>query len=76
VAMESTGVYWTPVWNILAEQFDVLLANAQHIKAVPGRKTDQKDSEWIANCCSTDCSEEVSCLHDQHANFGISRGIG
>ena len=49
VAMESTGVDWKPVWNILAEQFKVLLVNAQHIKAVPGRKTDQKDSEWIAD---------------------------
>src|SRR5437016_5297719 len=49
VAMESTGVYWKPVWNILAEQFKVLLVNAQHIKAVPGRKTDQKDSQWIAD---------------------------
>jgi transposase len=49
VALESTGVYWKPVWNLLEGQFDVLLANAQHIKAVPGRKTDQKDSEWIAD---------------------------
>lgn len=50
VAMESTGVYWKPVWNILDGQFEeVLLVNAQHIKAVPGRKTDQKDSEWIAD---------------------------
>lgn len=49
VAMESTGVYWKPVWNILEGQFEVLLVNAQHIKAVPGRKTDQKDSEWIAD---------------------------
>jgi transposase len=48
VAMESTGVYWKPVWNILEGQFELLLVNAQHIKAVPGRKTDQKDSEWIA----------------------------
>jgi transposase len=49
VAMESTGVYWKPVWNILEGRFtEVLLVNAQHIKAVPGRKTDQKDSEWIA----------------------------
>jgi transposase len=49
VAMESTGVYWKPVWNLLEGQFtEVLLVNAQHIKAVPGRKTDQKDSEWIA----------------------------
>jgi transposase len=50
VAMESTGVYWKPVWNLLDGQFEeVLLVNAQHIKAVPGRKTDQKDSEWIAD---------------------------
>ena len=49
VAMESTGVYWKPVWNLLEGQFDVLLVNAQHMKAVPGRKTDQKDSEWIAD---------------------------
>src|SRR5580698_3015728 len=49
VAMESTGVYWKPVWNLLEGQFEVLLVNAQHIKAVAGRKTDQKDSEWIAD---------------------------
>ena len=48
VAMESSGVYWKPVWNILEGQFTVVLANAQHIKNVPGRKTDQKDAEWIA----------------------------
>jgi transposase len=49
VAMESTGVYWKPVWNILEGEFEMVLVNAQHIKAVPGRKTDQKDSEWIAD---------------------------
>ncbi len=50
VAMEATGVYWKPVWNILEPlNFDLLLVNAQHIKNVPGRKTDQKDSEWIAD---------------------------
>jgi transposase len=48
IAMESTGVYWKPVWNILEGHFEILLVNPQHIKAVPGRKTDQKDSEWIA----------------------------
>jgi transposase len=42
-------VYWNPVWNLLEGQFVVLLVNAQHIKAVPGRKTDQKDSERIAD---------------------------
>jgi transposase len=48
VAMESTGVYWKPVWNILEGQVEVVLVNAQHIKAVPGRKTDTKDCQWIA----------------------------
>jgi len=48
VAMESTGVYWKPVFNILEEKFTILLVNARHIKNVPGRKTDQKDSAWIA----------------------------
>jgi transposase len=47
-AMESTGVYWKPIWNILEDQFELLLVNARHIKQVPGRKTDVKDSEWIA----------------------------
>src|SRR5215210_3582487 len=48
VAMESTGVYWKPIWNLLEERFALLLVNAQHIKAVPGRKTDVGDAEWIA----------------------------
>lgn len=49
VAMESTGEYWKPVFNILEDNFEVLLVNAQHIKSVPGRKTDIKDAEWIAD---------------------------
>lgn len=48
VAMESTGEYWKPVYNILENNFEVLLVNAQHVKHVPGRKTDVKDSEWLA----------------------------
>jgi transposase len=47
VAMESTGVYWKPVFNILGEDFELLLVNARHIKNVPGRKTDVQDCEWI-----------------------------
>lgn len=47
-AMESTGVYWKPVYNILQEALEVWVVNAQHIKQVPGRKTDVKDAEWIA----------------------------
>lgn len=49
VAMEATGSYWKPVWNVLEGAFDLVLANAQHIKAVPGRKTDVQDAEWIAD---------------------------
>ena len=49
VAMESTGVYWKPIHNLLEERFELLLVNAQHIKAVPGRKTDVRDCEWIAD---------------------------
>ena len=48
IAMESTGTYWKPVFNILESRFEVVLVNAHHIKQVPGRKTDVKDSEWIA----------------------------
>ena len=48
VAMESTGVYWKPVYNLLEEEFQVMVVNAAHIKAVPGRKTDVKDAQWIA----------------------------
>lgn len=48
IAMESTGIYWKPVYNILEGYFDITLANAQRIKNVPGRKTDVKDAEWIA----------------------------
>ena len=48
VAMESTGVYWHPVFNVLEEHFSVMIVNAQHLKNVPGRKTDVKDAQWIA----------------------------
>ncbi|MGQ7171127.1 IS110 family transposase, partial [Escherichia sp. R-CC3] len=48
LAMESTGIYWKPVFNILEDYFEITLANAQRIKIVPGRKTDVADAEWIA----------------------------
>jgi transposase len=48
VALEGTGVYWKPVYNLFEGHLEVLVVNAQHIKAVPGRKTDTKDAEWIA----------------------------
>jgi transposase len=48
VALESTGGYWQPIGNLLEDRFTLLLANAQHIQQVPGRKTDVRDSEWLA----------------------------
>ncbi len=51
VAMQATGVYWKPVWNILSEgTFALIVANARHIKNVPGRKTDMNDAMGIAGC--------------------------
>jgi transposase len=49
VAMEATGVYWKPVWHLLEGDFELVLANAQHIRNVPGRKTDVNDATWIAD---------------------------
>jgi hypothetical protein len=49
VAMEATGVYWKPVWHVLDGHFELILANASHIKNVPGRKTDVNDATWIAD---------------------------
>lgn len=48
VVMEATGVYWRPIWAILEGQFELMLVNPHHVKAIPGRKTDAKDCEWIA----------------------------
>src|SRR5215831_20245582 len=49
LAMESTGVYWKPVYAILEGALEIVVANAQHVKKVPGRKTDVKDAEWLAD---------------------------
>jgi transposase len=50
IAMEATGVYWKPIWHILSDgEFELILANAAHVKNVPGRKTDVKDAEWLAD---------------------------
>ncbi|MGA8613966.1 MAG: transposase, partial [Xanthobacteraceae bacterium] len=50
VAMEATGVYWKPVWHILSDsEFTLVLANAAHMKNVPGRKTDINDATWLAD---------------------------
>src|SRR6202051_1361023 len=50
IAMEATGVYWKPVWHILSDgEFELVLANAAHVKNVPGRKTDVNDATWLAD---------------------------
>src|SRR5262249_51442006 len=49
VAMESTGVYWKPVWHMLEGHFELVLANAMHIRNIPGRKSDANDATWIAD---------------------------
>jgi len=50
VVMESTGVYWKPVWHVLSDgEFKLMLANAEHVRNVPGRKTDVKDAVWLAD---------------------------
>lgn len=48
LSIESTGIYWKPVYNILEEEFEILLVNAKHVKNIPGHKTDKKDSRWLA----------------------------
>jgi transposase len=57
VAMESTGVYWKPIWNLLEEDFELVLANPRQVKARKGRKTDVQDSEWIADLLRHDLIE-------------------
>jgi len=55
VAMESTGGYWKPIYNVLEGQFELLVINAEHFKKLRGRKTDVADAEWLATCCDTVC---------------------
>ena len=69
VAMESTGVYWKPVYNLLEDTFSVYVVNARHIKAVPGRKTDVKDARnGLPSCSSMACCSPVSFPTAHSAN--------
>src|SRR5271165_1555045 len=62
IVMEATGVYWKPVWRILSDgEFELVLANAAHVKNVPGRKTDVSDATWWPSCWRTGWSEGVLC---------------
>ena len=60
IAMESTSSYWRPVYNLLEGQFELLVANAYHIKTVPGRKTDVKDASGLPTCSAMACSVAAS----------------
>jgi transposase len=70
VAMEGTGVYWQPIFHLLEDAFTLLLVNAQHIKAVPGRKTDVRDCEWLADLLRHGLLR-ASCVPDRpHRELG------
>jgi transposase len=75
VAMESTGEYWKPVYWILEDRFQVVLANAAHIKNVPGRKTDAKDGSWIAQLLECGLIEKSFVPPRESGIFGTSRAI-
>jgi hypothetical protein len=73
VALESTGVFWKPVYNLLEGQFALLVVNAQHRKAVPGRTTDAHDAEWLADrsrhgLARASFCEPASCLPRRSAS--------
>jgi hypothetical protein len=76
VAMEATGVYWKPVWNILeaANKFTLVLVNAQHIKNVPGRKTDRKIANGLPSFCSMVSCRQALCRPERSAVPHASAG--
>jgi transposase len=73
VAMESTGVYWKPVFYALESDFTCLLVNAAHIKQVPGRKTDVQDCVGSPRCWSMGCGGAASCRRCRSASSATSR---
>jgi transposase len=71
VAMESTGVYWKPIWNVLEGEVELLLCNAQHIKAVPGRKTERAGRRMDRRLTPTrEAREPALCLPAPNGNCG------
>ena len=71
VVMESTGVYWKPVFNVLEEYFEVILVNARHVKNVPGHKTDKKDSRWLSKLLLGGLLKGSFILHVIYVNCAI-----
>ena len=68
VAMEATGVYWKPVWHVLCGDFKLILANAAHIRNVPGRKSDANDATWIADLLAHGLIRASSCRRNRSRN--------
>ena len=64
VAMESTGVYWKPVWHVLEGHFELVLANAMYIRNIPGRKSDVKDAVWIADLLPHELAGPIATMID------------
>src|SRR3712207_4166963 len=73
VAMEATGVYWKPVWAVLAEAFELVLANAMHVKNVPGRKTDVNDAAWLADLLAHGLRSEEHTSELQSRQYLVCR---
>ena len=69
--MEATGVYWKPVWHVLYDDFKLVLANAAHIRNVPGRKSDANDATWIADLLAHGSDpRQLSCRRSRSRNCG------
>src|SRR5436190_23632074 len=75
VAMEATGVYWKPVYYLLEDDFELWLVNAQHVKNVPGRKTDVGDASGCASCSGTGSCARALCRPSRSASCATSRVI-
>ena len=71
VGMEATGVYWKTVFQALEDRFECWLLNAHHLRNVPGRKTDVKDSQWICSSCSMGSCGPASCRRRRSADSAI-----
>ena len=74
VAMEATGVYWKPVWHLLDGHVALTLANAQHVKNVPGRKSDVNDAQWLADLLAVGLIRGSWSRRPPFRNCAISRG--
>ena len=72
VAMEATGVYWKPVWHMLENRFTLVLANAAHVRNVPGRKSDVNDATWISDLLARHRGAMLRCVRDVVLSGGES----